>query len=165
MIPSENSSCDSTSATCDLDCPKLTWVFRLLVGAQFLLAAASVLLLTPPWNHGWAAWVMSAGIGVWIWSTWTLKKSLTASPRLKTGAKLQTRGPYGMVRHPMYAALLVFCAGFSIADNSLFGWMLWTSLAVVLLIKIYYEEQILRQNFPEYEAYANKVKRLIPYVY
>ena len=92
-------------------------------------------------------------------------RSMNISPELKDSAQLKTSGPYQIVRHPMYLSLLLFCIGYVWADGSWSGIAYWLALFAVLCIKVYYEERMLRERFLEYDGYAQRTRRLIPFVF
>ena len=87
-----------------------------------------------------------------------------ASP-LSDASSLQTGGPYGWVRHPVYSGwlLLTFGAAHMTGDRLFFAGI----SAAYLLIAMPLEERSLRATFGEsYAAYQRKVRyRLLPYVY
>lgn len=149
---------------CNLECPRLRWVFRLLVLAQFLLVG--LLLIAASARQPWYSWAISmTGLAFGLWAILTMGRFLNVSPRIKQNAILRVDGPYRLVRHPMYLALLVFCLGFLVHDFTTHKLLLWLSLLGVLACKIYYEEKILRDRFPEYQQYTTKTKRVIPFVF
>ena len=84
-----------------------------VVGQFLLMAAILVLGAVPP---TWPGWVRLAGVPVLlgglafaIWAGRTLGSALTPYPLPSEQGTLVERGPYGLVRHPIYAAgLLVF---------------------------------------------------------
>jgi len=149
---------------CPTECPRLKWVFRLLVLAQFVIGGLIVFLLNSPWSH-WLTTVTSfSGVAVGLWAIVTMGTSMNISPELKQRAQLKTSGPYRIVRHPMYLAVMLFCGGFVIASNTVMAWTWLLALLIVLCIKAMYEERMLRARFPEYESYANRTRRIIPFV-
>jgi protein-S-isoprenylcysteine O-methyltransferase Ste14 len=78
---------------------------------------------------------------------------------------LQTSGPYGLVRHPLYLGwmVLVFGAAHMTADRLAFA----VISSFYLVIAVPWEERSLRRSFGEaYERYEQTVRwRVIPYVY
>lgn len=91
------------------------------------------------------------------------RKTLRAHPHPADAGKLQTRGIYRLLRHPMYSALLIA----SLA-------VLWTHpvwpvvlasvmIALVVRAKIVIEERELSRKFPAYRDYAQRVPAVIPF--
>jgi protein-S-isoprenylcysteine O-methyltransferase Ste14 len=79
--------------------------------------------------------------------------------------ELVTSGPYRLVRHPLYLAEEIATIGLFMQFASL-----WTALLVVVqfafqLRRMYNEEGILAETFPEYTIYRLKTARLIPGLY
>jgi len=76
---------------------------------------------------------------------------------------LVTRGPYRLVRHPLYLGELTASLGIVLGAQRwapAFGaWLVCLSLQ---LVRTKYEERSLRAEFPEYAPYADRTKRLIP---
>ena len=86
-----------------------------------------------------------------------------ASGHVTKNVQLTTTGPYGYTRNPLYFGSILIAFGFAVAARSL-----WIALVFLLLFLIIYwpvildEEEYLRAQFPDYEAYAARVPRLIP---
>jgi len=82
-----------------------------------------------------------------------------------SAGELVTRGPYAIVRNPIYAAVILFAwAGIAVH----FTWQSALHGLVVLagmLTRILLEERFLRERYREYEPYARRVKRLVPFVF
>jgi protein-S-isoprenylcysteine O-methyltransferase Ste14 len=89
----------------------------------------------------------------------------TANP---TEGGLVTSGPYRFWRHPIYAAVLLFVWTGVLTQGaapSLISILLAAAATFTTGIRIYSEEQLLRQTFPDYADYAVRTKRLIPFVF
>lgn len=104
-----------------------------------------------------SVWMMFAAIRV-LGRHW----SLTA--RVLEGHKLITTGPYGLVRHPIYTALLNMILATGLAQSH------WLALLMAIpvylagtFIRIRSEERLLRETFgAEYEEFARRVPALVP---
>jgi len=76
---------------------------------------------------------------------------------------LVARGPYRLVRHPVYVGELISAVGMVIAKPHPIILVLFAVFAALQYGRTIYEERALRAAFPEsYPAYARRVPRLIP---
>jgi protein-S-isoprenylcysteine O-methyltransferase Ste14 len=138
----------------------------LLVGAQLVLLAG--LAGTGPWwpETTGARVLVVAGVGLGVWAVITMRwRHLRATPEPAEGARLLTGGPYRGVRHPMYAATLLVVAGWLAGYATWPRGLLALALLAVLVLKLRYEERLLAQHFSDYHAYAQRTKRLVPWVW
>jgi protein-S-isoprenylcysteine O-methyltransferase Ste14 len=69
------------------------------------------------------------------------------------------------VRHPLYLAEAVATLGAMISFLSVWALLLVVVQMTLQLVRIHYEERVLRQTFPEYAGYAKRTARLIPEIY
>jgi len=94
-----------------------------------------------------------------------LGRSLTPFPRpVEAGALVET-GPYRYVRHPVYAGLLLLCAGVALAYSPL-AFVPTAALAIVWGLKARLEERLLSSRYPAYGEYMGRTRfRLVPFVY
>lgn len=76
--------------------------------------------------------------------------------------KLVTRGPYRMVRHPLYAFELLMVLGAVIANPSALAALFGLTTMLLLGVRTIYEERVLTAAFPEYAEYARRVPRFVP---
>lgn len=86
-------------------------------------------------------------------------------PDPRPDAQLVARGPYKLIRHPMYAGLLLFGLALVLAAPIWWRWLIWAALLIDLVLKLTYEERLLTERFPAYAAYRRRTWRLVPWVY
>lgn len=108
--------------------------------------------------------IISVFVG--LWAIIVMKQSkLSVFPDPSAGAQLIKKGPYQLIRHPMYTSVLLFSAGCITITYSIERLIAGILLLLVLLFKMQYEEQMLAKTFSEYENYMQETKRLVPYIY
>jgi protein-S-isoprenylcysteine O-methyltransferase Ste14 len=106
-----------------------------------------------------------AGLLFCIWARFTLGRNWSGVVTFKGGHELITRGPYAIVRHPIYTGLLLMLVGTVIAFGRVAGIIALPLVFWGLWIKLRYEERLMLEKFPDdYETYSRRVKRLIPFV-
>ncbi len=109
--------------------------------------------------------LMVLGVGLMVAGIVALGRNLAAVPRPKQGATLVERGPYRIVRHPMYSGAILIAFGWAFAVHG------WLTLAYAFMIvaflafKTAREERWLREELAGYAEYERRVRRLIPFVY
>ncbi len=141
----------------------------LLGQLPLMLAAVAI----PPWigtfAPGFDRWMASAliaaGVFLAFWSRASLGASFTPFPKPIEGGTHVASGPYRFVRHPMYFAIVLFLAGWSVLWESFAGALLTVATFVVLDLKAQREERWLEEAYPGYADYRRRTRKLIPYVY
>jgi len=105
------------------------------------------------------------GLFVTIWARRTLAGNWSSNVTFKQGHELIRRGPYRLVRHPIYTGILTMCLGTAIEIGRLRGWLALPLMAAAFWIKLKQEERLLLRHFPDdYPLYQKQVKSLIPFV-
>ena len=94
-----------------------------------------------------------------------LGRNLTAVPHPKEDAQFVDRGAYALVRHPIYSGIIFGALGYGLLWASTLGLFYAFILLVFFDIKTRREEKFLRRKFGSYEAYATRVRKLIPFLY
>jgi len=108
---------------------------------------------------------MTVGGFVAVRGGWDLRASLSPFPRPVAGAPLIESGAYRLVRHPIYSGLVLGAIGWGMATGSILAIAMAGLLFLLFAGKSRREEVWLEAVHPEYRAYQQRTKRLIPWVY
>jgi protein-S-isoprenylcysteine O-methyltransferase Ste14 len=80
--------------------------------------------------------------------------------------ELIQRGPYGLVRHPIYTGFTAAALGTAMTSGTLAAYLAVISITAGILVRIRWEEQLLTMHFAcEYAAYKTRCKALIPFLW
>lgn len=140
-----------------------------LIFLQFgilLLQAGSVALQwrsATPGALAVALWLACAALGLWALSA-NRPGNFNIRPEPKAAGQLVQTGPYRWIRHPMYAALLLFSAGCTVFVATLRVGGLSLALLLVLWLKASLEERLLCRHHPAYRAYMARTRRFLPFL-
>ena len=140
------------------------WSALLVIG-QF--GSIAVLLLCGGWQLARWTWGMFAlGLSVFIWACLSLGgKNFTIMPGPRSGNTLSQAGIYRFLRHPMYTAVLLCGLAVTVGAPSVWRLIALPVCAVVLFLKIRYEERLLTVRHPDYTQRMKGVARLLPFVW
>lgn len=106
-----------------------------------------------------------AGVMLGIWAIAVMGvKNTNIAPLVRQDARLVINGPYAFIRHPMYSAVLLTIWPLILDQYSLLRLTSGLILTVDLIVKMLYEEKLLKMHFAGYETYMKETKRLIPFV-
>jgi protein-S-isoprenylcysteine O-methyltransferase Ste14 len=134
------------------DWPKIARRIRVPLG--FAFAVLYFWLARPTWR--------SIAFGALLIMPGLLIRAL-ASGHVRKNEALAMSGPYAYTRNPLYLGSFLIGVGFAIAARS--WWIAFVLVAMffaIYLPVIRDEESFLRTKFPEFDAYAHRVPRLIP---
>ena len=131
-----------------------------VIGALVLLAAthslfsSSIVVI--------ALQVLAISIAIWARRSFPAKTfRVDAAPSAET---IIRRGPYRLIRHPMYFAALLFI--WAAVLSHLSNWTMAIGVVVTIIagLRVIFEERFLRDRYPEYAAYAQVTKAIVPYL-
>jgi len=106
------------------------------------------------------------GFFVVIWAVFEMRKSkLNITPSPKKGASLINSGIYKVLRHPMYTSLLLTFTPMIIENYNLVNFLIFITFTLNLILKLEYEEVLLKRFFKNYAIYQTKSWRIIPFIY
>jgi len=84
----------------------------------------------------------------------------------RPGQEVISTGPYAIVRHPMYSAVILMYLATPVALGSYWALIPAVLFVPVLVVRIRNEEAVLVRDLPGYEEYRQKVRhRLLPHVW
>ena len=145
---------------------KMTKKSAITVSVQ--LVCIAVLVLTGPVipRNPVALTLAGAGVAVIAWAVVVMGfYNLRIEPDVHEQARLVTRGPYRMIRHPMYTGGTLIVAGWLWEDFTWIRLIVGLLLVADFMVKLRYEERLRMERFAEYTDYVRRTKRLVPYVY
>ena len=131
-----------------------------VIAALVILAATDNLFSTSPL-------VIAAQLSAVCLGIWARRSFPTGAFRVTAGPAADTviqRGPYRVIRHPMYAAALLLIWPSILAHPSALTLGIGVVLTLVVGTRIVVEERLLRERYPGYAAYARTTKAIIPYL-
>lgn len=130
-------------------------------------ALAAVVLLKGPPDSAATALVFAGELMTLVSFGWLLVSVLALGrcfgvlPEVRG---LVTRGPYRLVRHPVYLGELGACAGLVLAAPTSWNLALAAAFAAAQATRMRLEERALLAEFPDYAQYAASTPRLLPRV-
>jgi protein-S-isoprenylcysteine O-methyltransferase Ste14 len=108
----------------------------------------------------------AAGAAIAIWARIVLAGNWSSDVTVKENHALTTRGPYRLVRHPIYSGLLLAVLATAVNFGLVRCFVGWLCVFTGFLLKLRVEEQFMAREFGEqYQQYRQHVKALIPGVF
>lgn len=120
-----------------------------------------------PWAVAIGAILICAAMWVFRRTHKQLGRNWSITLEIRQKHELICAGPYAFVRHPMYTSfLLMGLAQAFLLSNWVAGLAGVVGFAVLFFLRVDKEERMMLEVFgPQYRAYMDKTKRIIPYLY
>jgi protein-S-isoprenylcysteine O-methyltransferase Ste14 len=145
------------------------------------LIVAVLLMMDARWLNGtvlcerfvpareWVVWLgfilTLAGLAFACWARVILGRNWSGVVQLKQDHELIVRGPYSMVRHPIYTGLLLAFLGSALAIGEWRALLATVIVAISFWRKLRLEERWLLDLFgQQYADYMQRVKALVPWL-
>jgi protein-S-isoprenylcysteine O-methyltransferase Ste14 len=147
---------------------KILRIYTALLAVMLLVAPLDAVRFR--WSHvprGLQGLALVGLFAAWSLIIWAFRKNafLSEVVRIQTerGHAVCTTGPYRIVRHPMYVAIIVTVLCLPVLLGSLYALIPAALIAALFVLRTALEDRILRAELPGYEAYAGTVRwKLIP---
>ena len=112
-----------------------------------------------------AAILCVCGTSFCVWARAVLGRNWSGTVTLKENHELVVRGPYRLVRHPIYTGMLALIIGTWLEQGRFAGLIGVMIIFLSLWIKLRGEEELMCKQFPDqYPIYRERVKRIIPLI-
>jgi protein-S-isoprenylcysteine O-methyltransferase Ste14 len=121
----------------------------------------------PPWLQGIGALLLLGSFYI-FYLTFRENSYLSPAVRVQTerSQTVVSTGPYRYVRHPMYAAFVLFTLGTALLLGSWYGLVGGLLLIGMIAWRAVQEERVLREELKGYRAYMTRVRyRFVPYLW
>ena len=149
---------------------KLLFITNLKAFLLFFIQYLSLVLLMvtgPVFPSSSPLWIFY--IAGWILGIWSILAmgigNINAGPDPLPEGRLVSRGPYAVIRHPMYAAILLVFTPLLFDHFTIPRLFIMMVLIINLLLKISYEEKQMNLSYSnKYREYSAGTWQLIPYV-
>jgi protein-S-isoprenylcysteine O-methyltransferase Ste14 len=119
---------------------------------------------SPTWSTVALVFVI-VGAAFAVWARVTIGTNWSGVVTVKENHELIQRGPYHLVRHPIYSGLLLMGLASAVAYDEPYGFAVLGIAIVVFVPKMMLEEKLMTEQFPDqYPQYRKHVKAIIPFV-
>lgn len=106
-----------------------------------------------------------AAVALNIWARRSFRKGEFRVSAAPGGSSIIRSGPYRFVRHPMYAAALLFIWASVMSHMSVLTVAIGLAVTAVAITRVVVEERLLHERYPDYGDYARSTRALVPFVY
>jgi protein-S-isoprenylcysteine O-methyltransferase Ste14 len=106
-----------------------------------------------------------AAVGLNVWARRSFQGGTFRVSAAPCGTSIIRCGPYRVIRHPMYSAVLLFVWAAVVSHVSVLTLTIGIAATVLTIARVIAEERLLRAQYPEYDDYTRSTKALVPYLF
>jgi len=151
-----------------------SWDNRIMVVYSFLMLALVVLSGLDRVRFGWSrvpTWIKTAAFPLFVIPGYLFFRVIRVNHFLSERVRIQEdrghtvcdTGPYAVIRHPMYTAIILFTLLLPPALGSLYGLIPAAFVGALMVLRTALEDRTLKRELPGYPEYAARVRyRLVP---
>ena len=99
------------------------------------------------------------------WAVWALRSLGRNVSIIAQAREVAERGPYRLVRHPLYLGEMVSLLGLAVAAGTVAAFAAWAAFVAMQVYRARTEEQVLLAALPGYQAYRDRTAALVPGVF
>ena len=141
-------------------------IFYVMCGLDHRLGWSQTCLAPVPWWLTWLALLCYAGSYLLLIPVCNANRFAATIIQIEAGQTVADRGPYRLVRHPMYSVSLLIWLWIPLALGSFVLLPAVAFIVPILVLRLLNEEKMLRRELPGYAEYCQRTPwRLIPFVW
>jgi len=131
---------------------------------SWLLPATRPMIAEPAWFQGVLFGVTFAGFGFCWWARLHMGRLRSGFTTVKAGHRIVDTGPFAIVRHPIYAGVMLAAIAMALIKFSPLAFVGAALFVFGFSITARLEERFLREQLgpADYDAYARRVPMLVP---
>jgi protein-S-isoprenylcysteine O-methyltransferase Ste14 len=99
------------------------------------------------------------------WAVWSLRFLGRNLSVIAQARDVVDRGPYRLVRHPLYTGEIVSSLGLALLAGTVAAFVIWLALCALQVYRATREEQVLLRALPGYRGYRRRTAALLPGIF
>jgi len=139
---------------------------KILVFIQFACLALLAIVTSWPALEWWVIVLLAISGILAFWAMAVMRiGNFNVVPDPVAGGNMVSRGPYKLIRHPMYTSIIIFAMALLAGQFDYIKLCVSLVLITDLIVKMKFEETLLYNHYADYKEYMKTTKRVIPFVW